>query len=125
MNTQTDFSFLPPKTILNDNDKELEGIEIYDYYDGPVLFSCKSGRIYYICLLISDDDTWLFVPMTKERFDLAVNNKIELRKICSEVEWYVVYIVKGLMSNARIEALISENITEFMLPAPGYYLTSP
>ena len=46
-------SFLPERTILG----QLEIIEVYDFYDKPVLFSCKnkSGLIFTVLCVDSSD----------------------------------------------------------------------
>lgn len=86
-------TFLPEGTILG----QLEIIEVYDFYDKPVLFSCKnkSGLI-FIAIYVDDSDVaeiWLYTPMSSSRFQNLVQG-IELRDVFTNAEDGFVYQVE-------------------------------
>ena len=61
---------------------KLEIVEIYEYYDQPVLYSCKnaSGHFYLVVAAAEDDQflTWLCVAVSMERLNLIRSGKIDL-----------------------------------------------
>jgi hypothetical protein len=87
-------SFLPERTILG----QLEIIEVYDFYDKPVLFSCKnkSGLIFIVICVDSSDVTeiWLYAPISSSRFQNVAQGKVELRDIFNNTEDGFVYHVE-------------------------------
>ncbi len=87
-------SFLPERTILG----QLEIIEVYDFYDKPVLFSCKnkSGLIFIVICVDSSDvaEIWLYAPMSSSRFKNVAQGKVELRDIFNNAEDGFVYHVE-------------------------------
>lgn len=87
-------SFLPEGTILG----QLEIIEVYDFYDKPVLFSCKnkSGLIFIVICVDSSDiaEVWLYAPMSSSRFQNVAQGKVELRDIFTNTEDGFVYQVE-------------------------------
>lgn len=87
-------SFLPERTMLG----QLEIIKVYDFYDKPVLFSCKnkSGLIFIVICVDSSDfaEIWLYAPMSSSRFQSIVQGRVELRDIFIEPEDGFVYQVE-------------------------------
>ena len=61
--------FLPTDTSLG----KLELIEVYAYYDRPVLFACRNEiDITYLVVLTDEDDaseTWLYVAVSLNKFN--------------------------------------------------------
>lgn len=87
-------TFLPEKTVLG----QLEIIEVYDFYDKPVLFSCKnkSGFIFIVVCVDSSDsaEIWLYAPVSSSRFQRIVQGEVELRDIFADTEDAFVYQIE-------------------------------
>jgi hypothetical protein len=120
-------SFLPEKTILG----QLEIIEVYDYYDKPVLFSCKnkSGLIFIVVCVDSSDLTeiWLYAPVSSSRFQQIKHGTVELRNIFTNTEDAFVHQVEipyedGL--NVIVNPIDCNEIPEDYLPSPGQKIES-
>ncbi len=58
-------SFLPERTILG----QLEIIEVYDFYDKPVLFSCKNKSGLIFIVLCVDSYVILSPVVDKEKHE--------------------------------------------------------
>ncbi|QSJ17567.1 hypothetical protein JYQ62_01420 [Nostoc sp. UHCC 0702] len=120
-------SFLPERTILGN----LEIIEVYDFYDKPVLFSCKnkSGLIYIVLCVDSSDfvEIWLYAPISSLRFKSAVQGGVELRDIFINAEDAFVYQVEIPYednSNPVITTLYCSEIPDNYLPELGQVIQS-
>lgn len=104
----------------------LELIEVYIFYDKPVLFSCKnrSGLI-YIVLSIDETDVseiWLYAPISKSRFQSLVRGEIELRSVFTDAEDAFVYRVEipyENESNTIVNLIECHEIPEDDLPEAG------
>ena len=61
---------------------KLEIIEIYDYYDQPILFACKNAAGHFYFVVAADEDeqheTWLYVEVSLERLNLIRSGTIDL-----------------------------------------------
>ena len=61
---------------------KLEVIEVYDYYDFPLLFSCKNAAAQIYIAFIADElpeyEMWLYVEVSSARFNLIRSGKIDL-----------------------------------------------
>ena len=61
---------------------KLEVIEVYDYYDFPLLFSCKNAASQIYIAFIADElpeyEMWLYVEVSAARFNLIRSGKIDL-----------------------------------------------
>ena len=61
---------------------KLEVIEVYDYYDFPLLFSCKNAVDQIYIAFIADElpeyEVWLYVEVSFARFNLVRSGKIDL-----------------------------------------------
>lgn len=115
-------SFLPERTILG----QLEIIEVYDFYDKPVLFSCKnkSGLIFIVLCVDSSDyaEIWLYAPMSSSRFQSLVQGRVGLRDIFIDTEDAFVYQVEvpyedGL--NTIVKTVNCNEIPDEYLPGLG------
>jgi hypothetical protein len=118
-------SILPQGTILGN----LEILEIYEFYDKPCLFSCKnvSGQIFLAVWIdeTSSEDTWLYVSMSKNRFQQVVSAKIELKDVFLHAEDNFVFEVciphknKNQIQVLRINC---QDLEEDKLPVQGEFL---
>ena len=61
---------------------KLEVIEVYDYYDFPLLFSCKNAAAQIYIAFIADElpeyEMWLYVEVSSTRFNLIRFGEIDL-----------------------------------------------
>lgn len=120
-------SFLPERTMLG----QLEIIKVYDFYDKPVLFSCKnkSGLIFIVLCVDSSDfaEIWLYAPISSSRFQSIVQGRVELRDIFIESEDGFVYQVEipyedGV--NVVVNAIDCNEIPDEYLPELGQVIQS-
>ena len=113
--------------ILNIADLgRLEIIEIYDYYDQPILFACKNaaGHLYLVVAADENDhyETWLYVRVSAERLNLIRSGTIDLHDAFADSENGHLLQVKFSYNNPtspQIEHLESNQIPEDMPPTPG------
>lgn len=115
-------SFLPEKTTLG----RLEIIEVYSFYDYPVLFSCRniSGHIFVAVLIdsLEDTDVWMYAPVSSSRFQDFRQGRFELRDVFTNSEDSFVYRVKTPYNselNAVITIIYSNEISDEDLPYAG------
>ncbi len=117
-------SLLPQLTNLG----KLEIIEVYVYYDQPCLFSCKNltGHI-FLAVWIDEtevEDIWLYVPISKQRFQSIRSGEIDLRDAFLKSEDSFVYKVIIPQENlpSLVETIQSDRLNEDWLPVAGEYL---
>lgn len=120
-------TFLPERTLLG----QLEIIEVYDFYDKPVLFSCKnkSGLIFIVLCVDSLDFTeiWLYAPISSSRFQIVIQGEVELRHIFTDTEDAFVYQVEipyedGI--NVIVKNVGCNEIPDEYLPELGQFIHS-
>ena len=108
---------------------KLEIIEIYDYYDQPVLFCCKSaeGRYYLGVAADKNDDheTWFYVGISAERLNLVRSGAIDLHDAFAEPE--DTFLLREIIpydaqTEPRMERIQPAQISKDMLPMPGEFL---
>jgi len=113
--------------ILNIPDLgRLEIIEIYDYYDQPILFACKNaaGHLHLVVAADENDqhETWLYIRVSVERLNLIRSGAIDLHDAFADSEDGRLFQVKSPYDNStspQIEYLESNQIPEDMLPISG------
>jgi len=115
----TSIKFLPENTILG----QLKIIEIYDFYDKPVLFSCKNktGLTFIVVYADSSDlaEIWLYAPVSSSRFENVVKGKVEIRHIFTETKDGFVYQVEipyKCRTNAIVNKIECNQIPDDYLP---------
>ncbi|MFM6040222.1 MAG: DUF6575 domain-containing protein [Sphaerospermopsis kisseleviana] len=120
-------SFLPERTILG----QLEIIEVYDFYDKPVLFSCKnkSGLTFIVVCVDSSDfaEIWLYAPVSSSRFQSVIKGDVELRHIFAETEDAFVYQVEIPYEdeiNVIVKNIECNQIPDDYLPELGQFIQS-
>lgn len=119
-------SFLPQNTDLG----ELDIIEVYSYYNGPKLFSCRNvvGNIYFALWVDEEVDyeLWLYVSISQQRFREIRSGSIDLRNAFIDAEDKFVFEVKIYFKDSDVSKSIASNeIDEDMLPLPNDYLKLP
>ena len=105
---------------------KLEIIEIYDYYDQPILFACKNaaGHLYLVVAADENDqhETWLYVRVSAERLNLIRSGTIDLYDAFADSESGHLFQVRFAYDNPtspEVQCLESNQIPEDMLPTQG------
>ena len=117
--------YLPQSTHLG----KLELIEVYEFYDQPILFACRnaSDAIFIGVFADEDDDfeTWLYIGVSPHRFKQIRSGAIDLHNAFSEVEDGIIFQIK--VPHDEQEPILSLNIlanqiSDDMLPLPGEFI---
>ena len=104
----------------------LEIIEVYDYYDQPILFACKNAAGHLHLVVAADEDqqyeTWLYVEVSVERLNLIRSGAIDLHDAFAYPESDCVFQVRFPYDNPtspQVESIEANQIPEDMLPTAG------
>ena len=104
----------------------LKIIEVYDYYDQPLLFSCQNvaGHLYLVVAADENDqhEVWLYAGVSAERLNLIRSGAIDLHDAFAGPEDGVLLQVIAPyadQSPLRIEPIQPNQISEDMLPMRG------
>ena len=105
---------------------KLDIIEIYDYYDQPILFSCKNAAGHLYLVVAADEneqhEVWLYAGVSAERLNLIRSGAIDLHDAFAGPEDGFLLQVIAPYSNQtplRIEPIQPNEISEDMLPMSG------
>ena len=105
---------------------KIEIVEVYEYYDQPVLYSCKNAMGHFYLVVAADEDdqylTWLCAAVSTERLNLIRSGKIDLHDAFAHTEHtYVVQVKVPYDEHASVQTdfIQSNLIPEDMLPMPG------
>ncbi|MDE0425703.1 MAG: hypothetical protein OXN25_12635 [Candidatus Poribacteria bacterium] len=105
---------------------KVEIVEVYEYYDQPVLYSCKnaSGHFYLVVAAAEDAQflTWLCVAVSIERLNLIRSGKIDLHDAFADSENpYTIQVRVPYAEHASVQKdfIQSNQIPEEMLPLSG------
>jgi hypothetical protein len=115
---------LPQSTHLG----KLELIEVYEYYDTPCLFSCRniSGHLFIAILYYQTKrlEKWLYVSMSKRRFENIRAGLIDIRNAFLNSEDGFVYevIINSDDSPDKVEIIWCENLIDDWLPMPNEFI---
>ena len=107
---------------------KLEIVEIFDYYDEPVLFSCKNveGDLYLVVAADENDqyETWLYAQVSSDRLNLIQTDTIDLHDAFANTEDGRLLQVKFPYdkSGPESEFVQSDQVPDEMLPESGEYL---
>jgi hypothetical protein len=113
--------YLPQSTHLG----KLELIEVYEFYDQPILFSCRNASdAIFIGVFADEDDnfeTWLYVGISPHRFNQIRSGAIDLQDAFSDVEDGIIYQIKVPHDEQMPLSMPtpSTEIPDDMLPLPG------
>ena len=116
--------YLPQSTHLG----KLELIEVYEFYDQPILFSCRnaSDAIFMGVFAAEDDnfETWLYAGVSFHRFNQIRSGAIDLHDTFSEVEDGIIYQIKVPHDEQMPLSMPtpSTEIPDDMLPLPGEFM---
>ena len=105
---------------------QLEIVEVYEYYDQPVLYSCKNAIGHFYLVVAADEDnqylTWLCAAVSTERLDCIRSGKVDLHDAFAHPESGYVVQVKvpyNKHTSVQVDFIQSNLIPEDMLPVPG------
>jgi hypothetical protein len=105
---------------------KLEIVEVYEYYDQPVLYSCKNAsRHFYLVVAAAEDAqflTWLCVAVSTDRLNLIRSGEIDLHDAFADSENpYAIQVKVPYEEHASVQTdfIQSNQIPEDMLPIPG------
>ena len=116
--------YLPQSTHLG----KLELIEVYEFYDQPILFSCRNASdAIFIGVFADEDDnfeTWLYVGVSPHRFKKIRSGVIDLHDAFSEVEDGIIFQIKMPHNEQIPESMLisATQIPDDMLPLPGEFI---
>ena len=108
---------------------KLEMVEIYNYYDFPILFSCKNAAsqlyIVFFADRLPDHDVWLYAEVSIPRFNLIRAGKIDLFDTFSKPEMdrlLKVIIPSNNSVEFSSEFILPSELSEDMFPPVNDYL---
>ena len=104
----------------------LKIVETFEYYDQPVLFSCKNaaGRLYLVVAADENErnETWLYAGVSEKRLKLIRSGSIDLHDAFADPEdgFLVREIVPyNNQTGLQTDFVQPDQISEDMLPIPG------
>ena len=105
---------------------KLEIVEVYEYYDQPVLYSCKNTMGHFYLVVAADEDdqylTWLCAAVSTDRLNRIRSGRVDLHDAFVHPEGgYVVQVKVPYDEHASVQVdfIQSNLIPEDMLPVPG------
>jgi len=105
---------------------KLEIVEVYEYYDQPVLYACKNaaGHFYLVVAAAENDQylTWLCTAVSTERLNLIRSGGIDLHDAFADSENpYTIQVRVPYEEHASVQtdSIQSNQIPENMLPMRG------
>ena len=116
--------YLPQLTHLG----KLELIEVYEFYDQPILFSCRNASdAIFIGVFADEDDnfeTWLYIGVSLQRFQRIRSGAIDLHDAFAEVEDGVIFQIKVPYDETMPVStpIPAAEIPDDMLPLPGEFI---
>ena len=105
-----------------------ELIEVYSYYDQPMLFSCKNeyGHIFMVVCSeeTNDSEIWLYVGLSPRRFENVRKGDIDLFDTFAFPEDKFIYRVEEHLADISpvVSKIPKELILLESLPAKGEFL---
>ena len=116
--------YLPELTHLG----KLELIEVYEFYDQPILFACRNASDAIFMGVFADEndnfETWLYIGVSPHRFKRIRSGAIDLHDAFSEVEDGVILQIKVPHDEQMPVSMPipATQIPDDMLPLPGEFI---
>ena len=104
----------------------LESLETFEYYDQPVLFSCKNAAGHLYLVVAADEneqnETWLYAGVSEERLNLIRSGAIDLHDAFADPEDG--FLVQAIVpydnqTEIQIDSIPPDQFPEDMFPVPG------
>ena len=115
-------SVLPLNTILG----KLEIIEIFEYYDKPLLFVCRNASDSLYLVVLEDEEleyeSWLYASMSPIRFQQIRSGGIDLYSAFKNAENGFVFVVKQYLYGDKYPEINIVNVNDLQdeqLPVIG------
>ncbi|MBW4620604.1 MAG: hypothetical protein KME17_14775 [Cyanosarcina radialis HA8281-LM2] len=105
--------------------KALEMLEVYEYYNQPILFSCRNsfGELFLGFWVdeTENGEVWFYLPMSWQRLQEVRTGIIDLRNAFLHSEYDVILEVKTTNNNADeiVTTIPSQQIDINLLPMAG------
>lgn len=118
---------LPRGTVLG----VLTIVHVFEYYDFPRLFSCRSatGQMYLVCSTYDDDERaeWLYLPLSSHRLNAVVAGSIPMYSAFKNPEGGYLFSVRTFQDvrAAEVNHILPELVVDEDLPAPSYVISEP
>lgn len=108
---------------------EVDLIEIYEFHDGPVLFSCRDRTDQLYLVVLSEetrtDKVWLLTALSPRRFGLLRAGEVDLCSAFADAERggvFRVRVPRGGGGTAATEWISGADLGRSQLPLPGEHL---
>lgn len=115
---------LPEGTVLG----QLEIIEVFEYFDGPCLFSCRNRSGAQFLAVFADEgevDIWLYAPVSEGRLEAVRAGNVDLHTAFADAEDGFTYLVKFNGSSVETNPVRGSSIPSDYLPDNGTVLRLP
>ena len=116
-------TLLPQDTFLG----KLTILEVYEYYDQPVLFACRNAAQHTFLVVLLDETaqatTWLYVALSAERFQQVRTGAIDLHSAFKDAEDEIAYEVTVLNAAYPTQMRVLPSVSLQQLPEPGERLS--
>ena len=119
---------LPRDTFLGN----LKIIEIYEFYNMPVLFACQNNTGHlFLATWIDESETenqWLYTPISVESFIQLRNGDSDLHDAFTLPEdgfVFIVSVTKSTQPDDTVQWVISSTLDPELAPLPREYLDIP
>ncbi|HDR8412839.1 DUF6575 domain-containing protein [Paenibacillus urinalis] len=104
----------------------LKILDVFFYYDGPRIFTCKNKSIEFLAFLVDEleeSDHWLFIPVSKSRVQEIKSGRISIRDAITNAEdhLYEVHLPVTEEFKPIIQILSSDDIPDEYLPEEDSY----
>lgn len=117
-------SLLPENTQLG----KLELVEVYEYYDRPLLFVCKNELSHLFLVLYDgeqgEEEQWIYAPISQNRFESIRSGGIDLHDAFADAEQGFVYhfiVSKGGIVHSE-DIILNHQLADERLPDRGEFL---
>ncbi len=102
---------------------KLQILEVYEFYDRPVLFACRnqSGSLFLAIWVAEHDgeERWLYAPVSRSRLDAVRSGQIDLREAFASTEDGMLFLVRVSEAGLQPEVEVLSEVEDDFLPQPG------
>ncbi|NOS75491.1 MAG: hypothetical protein HOP36_13375 [Methyloglobulus sp.] len=106
--------------------KDLNPIEVFDYYDGPRFYSCrdKVGQVFLVYWIDETDEynAWLYLRVSPERYLSLKCGNISIAKALANPEEESAFVVKNYGTDFSVEEISTAQIEADWLPPVSSFL---